>query len=60
MPEPIVPREFGAPLGMIALAGDLVIVAGQVGAKGTSEIAGRRSSRRTTAAKRASVKRRRR
>lgn len=45
MPEPIVPREFGAPLGMyshgmIAPAGDLVIVAGQVGAKGTSEIAG--------------------
>ena len=45
MPEPIVPREFGAPLGMyshgmIAPAGDLVIVAGQVGAKGTSELAG--------------------
>jgi enamine deaminase RidA (YjgF/YER057c/UK114 family) len=36
MPEPVVPRQFGPPLGMyshgmVVRAGDLVIVAGQVG-----------------------------
>lgn len=36
MPEPIVPRQFGPPLGMyshgmVVRAGDLVVVAGQVG-----------------------------
>ena len=34
MPEPIVPQKFGPPLGMYShgmIAGDLVIVAGQVG-----------------------------
>jgi 2-iminobutanoate/2-iminopropanoate deaminase len=42
MPEPVVPREFGPPLGlyshgMIVPAGELVVVAGQVGAPRTSE-----------------------
>jgi enamine deaminase RidA (YjgF/YER057c/UK114 family) len=40
MPEPIVPRQFGPPLGlyshgMIVPAGELVVVAGQVGAPRT-------------------------
>ena len=45
MPEPIVPKQFGAPLGMyshgmIVPAGDLVVVAGQVGTKPTGDVAG--------------------
>lgn len=45
MPEPIVPAQFGAPLGlyshgMVAPAGDLVVVAGQVGTRPTGEVAG--------------------
>jgi enamine deaminase RidA (YjgF/YER057c/UK114 family) len=42
MPEPIVPREFGPPLGlyshgMIVPAGELVVVAGQVGVPRTKD-----------------------
>ena len=45
MPEPIVPREFGPPLGMyshgmIVPAGELVVVAGQVGTRKTGEVVG--------------------
>ena len=45
MPRVITPREFGKPLGMYshgmaAPAGELVVVAGQVGARRASELAG--------------------
>ena len=45
MPESIVPKQFGAPLGMyshgmIVPAGDLVVVAGQVGTRPNGEVAG--------------------
>ncbi len=44
MPRIIKPAKFGAPLGMyshgMAAAGELVVVAGQVGARGTSELVG--------------------
>ena len=45
MPEPIVPRSFGPPLGMyshgmIARGGDLVIVAGQVGLNADGRVPG--------------------
>jgi enamine deaminase RidA (YjgF/YER057c/UK114 family) len=44
-PRPIVPAKFGAPLGMyshgvIAPAGDLVVVAGQVGTRADGSLAG--------------------
>ena len=43
--KPIVPKGFGAPLGMyshgvVASAGELVVVAGQVGMTATGEVAG--------------------
>lgn len=45
MPEPIVPKSFGPPLGMyshgmIARGGDLVIVAGQVGLNADGRVPG--------------------
>jgi enamine deaminase RidA (YjgF/YER057c/UK114 family) len=45
MPEPVVPAQFGAPLGlyshgMIVPAGDLVVVAGQVGTTPMGQVAG--------------------
>ena len=45
MPRAIKPAKFGAPLGMYshgmaAPAGDIVVVAGQVGARATTELAG--------------------
>jgi len=45
MPKVITPREFGKPLGMYshgmsAPAGEIVVVAGQVGARRASELAG--------------------
>ncbi|MBI1845900.1 MAG: RidA family protein [Candidatus Rokubacteria bacterium] len=46
MARAITPKSFSPPLGMyshgfVAPAGDIVIVAGQVGARATSELAGR-------------------
>jgi len=43
--KPIVPKTFGAPLGMyshgvVAPAGELVVVAGQVGTRGDGSVAG--------------------
>ena len=45
MPEPVVPKRFGPPLGMyshgmVARGGELVVVAGQVGMTTTGEVAG--------------------
>ncbi len=45
MPRVIAPREFGKPLGMYshgmaAPAGEIVVVAGQVGARRAGEVAG--------------------
>ena len=45
MPEPIVPKSFGPPLGMyshgmVARAGELVIVAGQVGLNADGRVPG--------------------
>jgi len=45
MPRVITPREFGKPLGMYshgmsAPAGEIVVVAGQVGTRGAGELAG--------------------
>ena len=45
MPEPIVPKQFGPPLGMyshgmVVPAGELIVVAGQVGTKANGEAAG--------------------
>ncbi len=45
MPEPITPKSLGTPLGMyshgmVARAGDIVIVAGQVGIDATGEVVG--------------------
>ena len=45
MPRPIQPKAFGKPMGMYshgmsAAAGEIVVVAGQVGARATSELAG--------------------
>ena len=43
MAEPIVPKSFGPPLGMYShgmMAGDLVIVAGQVGLAAEGRVAG--------------------
>jgi len=45
MPESIVPKQFGPPLGMyshgmIVPAGELVVVAGQVGTKANGEVTG--------------------
>ena len=45
MPRVIAPREFGKPLGMYSHgmsvpAGEIVVVAGQVGTRGAGELAG--------------------